>query len=316
MKKEQQSWHQMQERGSILGIRILVRLMRLFGIHLSRMVLHPVAVYFLITGRKGRAASRQYIQRLYEHPGGDAAIGHRPGLADQYRHIYSFAVTSLEQFKMWTDSTAGFEIEVEGLHYLLEQRKRDRGAILLGAHLGSFAVLRVLSQERDLPVSVVMYRENAPYLNRVLRELAPRSETRIIEYDPSDSTSIIAVQRLVEDGEFVAFLGDRTPPGDPAAHRITMAPFLGKMAPFPQGPWIIASLLGCPVFWTCGIRTGKGRYRVMARLLADQVVLPRGRREESLKKYLSAYTTTLEALCLEQPFQWFNFYDYWQKEQS
>jgi len=76
MKKEQQSWHQMQERGSILGIRILVRLMRLFGIHLSRMVLHPVAVYFLITGRKGRAASRQYIQRLYEHPGG----GWRPSV--------------------------------------------------------------------------------------------------------------------------------------------------------------------------------------------------------------------------------------------
>ncbi|MBD3869701.1 MAG: hypothetical protein IFK94_16400 [Acidobacteria bacterium] len=215
---------------------------------------------------------------------------------------------------MWVGPTTEFEIKEEGLHHLLELRDRKQGAILLGAHLGSFAVLRAMSQEKDLPVNVVMYRGNAPRFNKVLKEIAPISESRIIEYDPSEATSILAVRQCIERGEFVSFLADRTPPVDTGKHGGIMTPFLGKEAAFPQGPWVIASLLGCPVLWTCGLRTGKGRYRVMAGPLADHVLLPRGGREESLKKYVSGYTTVLEELCLERPFQWFNMYDFWYEE--
>ena len=167
------------------GIRILALILRFFGLGLSRVLLHPVVAWYFLKAGTGRTASRRYLRRLYGRPQGAIALGRRPGSRDEYRHLYSFAVTSMELFKLWSGPANDFTIEEEGLHHLVQLRDRKVGAILLGAHLGSFAVLRALSQDRGLPVNVVMYRDNAPRFNTVLKELAPNSEFRVIEYDPS-----------------------------------------------------------------------------------------------------------------------------------
>ena len=50
--------------------------------------------------------------------------------------------------------------------------------------------------------------------------------------------------------------------------------------------------------------------------LAERAILPRGRRAEALARYAAAYASRLEKRVLEDPFQWYNFYDFWRPSGS
>ncbi len=314
MRERSRSWDGVQERGSLWAMRTLGRALRLFGFAPARLLLHPIVTYFFLTDRPARHASRRYLQRLHAMPGGAQALRRPPGLREQYRHMYSFASTALDQAMAWLGSFHHFSVEVEGFTPIINFGDAGQGVILLGAHLGNFGMLRVMAQSRKQPVNVLMFRGAAPMFNTMLTEMAPESAVRILEYDPGSPASILEIKRRIDAGEQVALLADRPPPGARDGQRVAEAPFLGHDAPFPLGPWIIASLLQCPVFWVCGLRTGKGRYRLTARLLAERIDLPRGRRDELLGECVARYTALLEEFCLEQPYQWFNFYDFWQED--
>jgi predicted LPLAT superfamily acyltransferase len=90
-------------------------------------------------------------------------------------------------------------------------------------------------------------------------------------------------------------------------------PFLGKVAPFPQGPYIIAALLECPVYTLFCLPDPSGAgHRVVFEKFADQVVLPKGRNKDAaLKRYAGAYADQLGELCRKQPLLWYNFFDFW-----
>jgi predicted LPLAT superfamily acyltransferase len=87
-------------------------------------------------------------------------------------------------------------------------------------------------------------------------------------------------------------------------------PFLGRPAPFPEGPFILASLLACPVYLVFCVAEGK-RYRVFVEPFADPLILPRHHRREALERVIAQYVQRLEAYCLLAPTQWFNFFDFW-----
>ena len=62
-------------------------------------------------------------------------------------------------------------------------------------------------------------------------------------------------------------------------------PFLGELAFFPQGPYILASLLKCPVY--IGFAIHKGRdYILSIQDYATQVILTRKNREEQIYEYI------------------------------
>ena len=123
---------------------------------------------------------------------------------------------------------------------------------------------------------------------------------------------IFALKELIERGEYVALLADRPAPyGSP---RLTELPFLGGKAAFPQNPWILASLLECPVYLVTGLRTRLRHYRVRVRKLADRVELPRRTRATAITGYMQVYADHLAEICREFPYQWFNFYDFWRPE--
>ena len=113
--------------------------------------------------------------------------------------------------------------------------------------------------------------------------------------------------------ELVVIVGDRTPPGESRQKRISLLDFLGELAPFAQGPFILASLLDCPVYLFFSLREGDG-YRVHLEHFAERIVLPRKEREERLLGYMKQYVGRLEHYCLQAPEQWFNFYDFWRHD--
>jgi predicted LPLAT superfamily acyltransferase len=192
--------------------------------------------------------------------------------------------------------------------------RAGRGAILLGAHLGSFDLLRIIAENYQIAVNVLLYRRNAERINALFDSLSPQSRVRIIELDPASLRAAFAIRACLERGELVAILADRLRPGEPG--RAAEVGFLGRPARFPLAPFLLPPLLGCPAFLALCLRTGPRRYRTLLRPLAAPRRVPRREREKVARELLERYVQLLESTCQELPLQWFNFYDFWGDEEK
>ena len=311
-------WHEKEERGSSLGIRITVWVYRRLGRQLARLILIPIVSYFFVFGRTERRASRAYLERLYAAPGGAEALGHRPSLRDVYRHIYEFGAMVLDRIGFWLGGPDDFEIEVHGWDELDRVVADGRGAIFLGSHLGNFDSMRLLAHHRSpIAVHVLMYIANAERINAILRQLPGaniegRPPPQIIPITPGSVQHALEVRSKIRKGEVIAILADRVHPLETS--RVAKIDLLGGHASLPEGPFLLAGALRCPVLMMTSLRTGPGRYEVFVERIADQLELPRAGRREAVQQHAQDFARRLEKHMLRAPYQWFNFFAFWDDE--
>jgi predicted LPLAT superfamily acyltransferase len=303
------TWATAAERGSIGALHAMAWLYRRFGRTFGIALLTPIATYFLLRDGNARRASLQYLRRLYAWPEGRRAFEREPGLLESLRHFREFATNIFDRLCVWTGGADRIEIRDDGSEHLFRLARERRGAILLGAHLGSFDMLRGLSEQQNLKVNVVMFSRHVARVTSFFERLHPGARLRVIQVDPGSVRSIFEIKACIDRGEFVGILGDRIGPGE--SGRIAMASFLGRPARFPLGPFLLAGLLGCPVLLTLCLRTGDARYQTVVKPLTQGQVVPRAEREKCAGELLEAYTRSLEEACCRAPRQWFNFYEFW-----
>jgi predicted LPLAT superfamily acyltransferase len=303
------SWATTAERGSVAALRAMAWLYRRFGRSASVAVLTPIAAYFLLRDGKSRRASLQYLRRLHAWHEGRRAFEHDPGLMESLRHFREFAISIFDRLCVWTGAADRIEIRDDGGAYLFRLVQERRGAILLGAHLGSFEMLRVLSERQKFKVNVVMFTRHVAQLTSFFERLNPGAGLRVIQLDPGSVRSIFEIKACIDRGEFVGILGDRIGPGEHG--RVATASFLGHSARFPLGPFLLAGLLGCPIVLSLCLRTGDARYETVVKPLTQGEVVPRAEREKRARELLATYARSLEEACCRAPHQWFNFYDFW-----
>jgi predicted LPLAT superfamily acyltransferase len=303
------TWATTAERGSVVALHAMAWLYRRFGRALSIPLLTPIAAYFLLRDGDSRRASLQFLRRLYAWPAGRRAFEREPGLRESLLHFREFAINIFDRLCVWTGAADQIEIRDVGSEYLLKLAQERRGAILLGAHLGSFDMLRALSERQSIKVNVVMFTRHVAQITSFFQRLHPGGELRVIQVEPGSIRSTFAIKACIDRGEFVGILGDRIGPGDQG--RVAAASFLGSPARFPLGPFLLAGVLGCPVLLTLCLRTGDGRYETVVKPLSEGKVVPRAEREQSARELLEVYVRSLEEMCCRAPHQWFNFYDFW-----
>ena len=183
----------------------------------------------------------------------------------------------------------------------------------LGSHLGNIEIIRALSpQRKNLIMNAIVYTDHAKNFNDLLKSINPDANLRIVQVrDISISTSIMLKQKI-DQGEAFTILADRIP--DSAKNRFLKIPFLDHPAAFPQGPFILASLMECPVLTAFCLKTKADKYTLYIRKLADKITLNRNNREESLLPYMTEYAKQLETYCVAHPTQWFSFFDFWKSK--
>ena len=92
-------------------------------------------------------------------------------------------------------------------------------------------------------------------------------------------------------------------------------PFLGVPARFADGPFRLAALLRRKVVFMAGLYRGGNRYDLRFSELADfSTATSAGERDALIGAALARYVATLEAMCREAPYNWFNFFDFWDED--
>ncbi|HYN78148.1 MAG TPA: acyl-CoA synthetase, partial [Lamprocystis sp. (in: g-proteobacteria)] len=293
----QAEWAQRPERSNMAMLRVMSWVSLHLGRRVARVLLYGISLYFLLFATAARHASRAYLTR---------ALGRTPRLRELFRHFHTFASCTHDRVFLLNDRFDLFDIQVHGAAAFEAVLAAGRGALLIGAHLGSFEVVSAVGRHRlGLPVVMVMYEDNARKINAALAAIKPATVPDIIALGQLDS--MLQVRARLNEGMVLGVLGDRTLDDDPTVP----VQFLGATAAFPVGPMRLAALLECPVFFMAGIYLGGNRYAIHFEPLADFTGIERKGRDAAIREAVAAYAAGLARHCRETPFNWSNFYDFW-----
>ncbi len=295
----EQGWTREKEHGSPLLVRLIIWLTLRLGWPVGQALLRPITAYFCVTLPHARTWSRHYLGRVLGRP---ATTG------DVWRHFFTFACVTLDRICFLANRVERFCIAVRGLDSLEAALAPGRGCILLGSHLGSFEVLRAFGRNSPVPVRPLMYRGTTAALSTFMEALDPAIRKDVIEI--GTPTAMLRVRESLARGEIVGILADRAPPG---TRRFASADFLGSPAAFPTGPLALAAALQVPVVLFFGLRRGPRDYEVVIEPFADRIEPDLARREPALQRLIEHYASRLAAYCRAYPYNWFNFYDFWEQ---
>jgi len=310
-KSRQADWSRAPERSNMLALRVICAIAILCGRPLTRLILHPISLYFLLFSPTPRRHIKRYLFR---------AIGPKAGWADGYRLLHAFASTVLDRLYFLRGRMDLFDIRVFGNAPVEVEVNAGRGAFMLGAHVGSFEALGACKHRAgapaDLRPAMVMYPDNAQQINAVLNAISlPELRPHMIALGRPHS--MLDLRDWLDSGGLAGLLADRTLAGPEEAGQqrgsSIEVPFLGRPALFNDGPFRLAALLRRKVFFMAGLYVGGARYDVLFEPLADfsERASDPAERERRIRAALEAYVARLEALCRAYPYNWFNFHDFW-----
>ncbi len=299
-------WSGVKEVGALWGIRTLVFVYRVFGSAVFAVLLYPVVGYFFARNGFARAASKDYLRRLAAYTGSDLAPNNRTS----FRHFLSFARSIRDRLSALVGDISVDELVFPDRDVLIECVDQKCGALLIGAHIGSLEVCRALAKYRDdIRLNILVYTAHAKNINRGLSVVDERRNVELMEVSEINPGVAIRLKQKLDRGELIVIVADRIPP---TSDRIVEVEFLGSSACFPQGPFILAALLRCPVFTFFCVKQGS-KHRVLFERLSDRIMLRRGNREADLREYVVTYAARLAECCRLAPLQWFNFFPFWER---
>jgi predicted LPLAT superfamily acyltransferase len=290
------NWRSGKERSFTWIIEICMKIAQSIGRRSSHLLLYLFIIYFWTFSVKSKRASLDYLTR---------ALGRKAKLSDVFRHFHTFGSALLDRMflREWENDLS---IKFYGESILQEISNQGTGCLMLGSHLGSFEIVRILGVLKgDISIKVLMYEENDANSNAVFNKVYPEVANTVIKM--GESFSLLKVKELVDEGHLIAILADRVF----NENKSTSCQFFGSEADFPTGPIIMAGALNIPVVLFFGLYLGGNKYEIYFEKLSEKVEISRENRNQDMQKWVQLYASRLEFYAKKAPFNWFNFYDFW-----
>ena len=299
-----QHWAQQNERGNAFFLnltRLIVRYSPLFFVRLATLV---VVSYFFLMEKNKRKNIRTYQQRLQQ----TFPSLRLPKLA-LFRQFLAFGESIADRFAVWQNKIQYKDLLVDDADQLFQDMNPNaRGQILLCSHFGNIEVCRaVLNRQDDVTfrLNVLMHNQHSKVFNQALQKAGAHT-IEVIQVAELDVQKMLELNQRLERGEWIAIAADRVPVrGDKTA----LVDFLGAPAHFPQGAWLLASLLKAPLNTIFCIKEN-GRYRFKLRRFSAPITGGK-QRQTQIQQAMQRYADLLAQECRQNPLLWFNFYDFW-----
>jgi predicted LPLAT superfamily acyltransferase len=298
-------WSKTGESGTLFGMKLLLLVYRVFGRSGFLFFLFPVMSYYYLFRKKARQASNQYLRQL------------RPFLSDDqqaslssFRHFILFGEILLDKLLVWMGHIRREDIVFETPEANQELDSSRKGGIIIVSHLGNFEVGSALaSQIPGMRLTILVYTRHAEKFNALMKQVNSNADVEIMQVTDVSPITIMLLSERINSGGYVVIAGDRIPVGEQS--RVSIVNFLGRQAPMPQGAFILAGLLKCPVYLMFCLKQ-QAQYHVYVELFTEYLDFSnRKARLETLNNVVQNYASRLEFYCIKAPMQWFNFYPFW-----
>ncbi len=302
----QQHWAKQNERGNRFFLTLTRLIVKHFPLGGIRFVTFWVVLYFFLTSKKMRRHIQRYQHYLQQsHP--EVQL---PRYA-VFKQFLAFGEAITDRFAVWQRKIRYQDLIVDDADNLYADMDNPvgRGQILVCSHFGNIEICRALVGSGHHPnfhLNVLVHNRHAEEFNKALVE-AGADDLSLIQVEDLDAQKMLALAERIERGEWIAIAADRVPiRGD----KTESVHFLGKSAQFPQGAWLLASLLKTPINTVFCIKE-KGKYRLQLRRFSSAIQGRRQVRDQNIQSAMQKYANLLAKECAKNPLLWFNFYNFW-----
>lgn len=297
-------WADLNEVSASLGIRLLFLVYKLFGRLPVLLILYPVILWFLIFSKVARRSSYDYLERLYQYSGG---VTPKPSWINVYRHIYSFGECILDKLIIWSGNINDLNYSLDQIKEFDDLTNEGKGAIIVVSHLGNLDFCRAIARlHPNIDLTVLVHTIHAVKFNKLLKAINPDSALNIIQVSKFSMQDAMFLSERIQKGGLIAIAADRVP----LTWGNTIAvSFLGSKADFPLGAYLLGKALGCGLLFLMAVKVN-GHYEVSSKKIAD---FSDPNKQDSVELAAKKFADSLKDGCLRSPFQWFNFYPFWQR---
>jgi len=284
-------------KGSTAGNRFFMILIRFFGTLPAYLFLIPVTFFYALKDRQAAAALKEVRCRA----------GASNGFWSIYRNFLMFGTSLVDRFAFLLNRQSFFTYSCINETMIAEKAREKRGIILLGSHVGNWELAGNLLVDRiGVPINIVILDAEKESLKNVYKEALKNRRMNLIPLSDEGTDTMIAIINALKRGEIVSLMGDRS-----LQQKSRECTFLGKIAAFPAGPFIISALTGALIIPIFAFKTGLRHYTFQA-FSPISITADRTHRDEEIDRAMKEYIAVLESQVQKHPSQWYNFYPFWQ----
>jgi len=293
-----------KSRGGVTGYRIFIWFLKNPGLRAAYALLALVAVYFIPFAPRATASAWYYFRRIqkWSFPKSIIAL---------YINYFRFGQSLLDRIAMLAGIKTHLSFFFDGEEHLHRLAAEKQAALLISAHIGNWEIAGNMFKHIGGKVNIVMYEAEHENLKRLLDTVqTEKNQVQNVHVIPlrDDLSHVLALSNAVNAGELIALHGDRVPPGS----KYFEFDFMGQKARFPSGPFYLAARFRIPVCFVFACREPKGHYHLFC--TPPKLYEIKGKpqeREDALKVLIQDYVKTVEEKVKRYPYQWYNFYRFW-----
>lgn len=287
-----------KSKGTPLGYRIFIGLLRMGGVYPAYFLLRLVAFYYFLFSFQSSKYSYRYFRRRMH-------FSHWRSIRAMYRNYYRFGQTIIDKVVVMADMPNPFTFEFDGEIHLRDMIAEQKGGIMLSAHAGNWEVAGHLFKRLQTPVHIVMFDGEHERIKAYMESVTGQRNVNIIVIK-NDLSHIYAINDALSKNELVCMHADRFVAGN----KTVSVNFLGGEAAFPVGPFLLAATFKVPVSVVFAFKESATHYH----LSATTPKRYNGRRQEGVNEAVQDFVNALEEKVKLYPEQWFNYFDFWQED--
>lgn len=289
-----------KSRGGTLGYLSFVFLIKNIGVNAAYLLLSIVVVYFIPFAPKATQSTWKYSRRILNNNQFESIIF-------IYKNFFNLGVAMIDKVAINIGKSNEYSFDFNEPSDVKDILNSSKGVIIIGAHFGNWEVGSPFFDKYNKQMRVVMMDFEYQNIKKILESQKNEEKFKVIAISNNSFSYIFEIRDALSQGKYIAIQGDRLSNSEKHAN----IPFLGKEAPFPLGPFVLASRLNVPVVFYFAVRTGIKRYTFNFSLAHVQAHENEKRTEFLI---LNEYVSELEKVVANYPEQWFNYYDFWNYE--
>ena len=285
-----------KSKGTVLGYRIFVFLMRHLGIYAAYSLLIFVAFYYFLTEWQ----SNRFMFYYFRHRLGYSLA---KTIGSLYLSYFTFGQIIIDKIAILAGLEHKFTFDFDGQELLFKLLEEQQGGVLISAHIGNFEIAEPFFRKIDLKlqISTITTDMERSVIKEYLEGITECKSLNQYIYVKPDMSHIFEINDVIAHKNIVCFTGDRYFEGG----RSLKGRLLGAEATFPAGPFVIASRLKVPVVFVYVMKEKGLHYHLYARIAEVK--------KADAESLLGAYTDSMEQMLRKYPLQWFNYFNFWEQ---
>jgi predicted LPLAT superfamily acyltransferase len=287
-----------KSKGTVLGYKIFVFFIKNAGIKSAYLVLYFVAAYYFLFLKKSNASIFYYFRKRLGY-------SYFKSKRMVFKSYYTFGQTILDKIAIGAGMKDRFTYEHDGGEIIKRLLEEKKGGVMISAHMGNFEIAEHFFSEIDVNFQINLVTTDLEHtaIKKYLESVTQKPTINFILIG-EDLSHIFEINSALARNELVCFTGDRYFEGVKSLSE----ELLGQEALFPAGPFLISSRLKVPVVFVYVMKEPNLHYHLYTREAKSK------HRDE--KGLLREYTQSVEMMVQKYPLQWFNYFDFWDKNDN